>query len=69
MCLENLVVDKDIHCHVHKSPSMLRKLARAPWYMLNVTLHNDLSIQYVTEVIRTYARNHKNRTAQKTTNL
>jgi hypothetical protein len=42
----------------------LRKLANAPWYISNVTLHNDLSIRYVTEVIRTYAKNHKNRTAQ-----
>jgi hypothetical protein len=42
----------------------LRKLANAPWYRLNVTLHNDLRIPYVTGVIRTYAKNHKNRTAQ-----
>jgi hypothetical protein len=42
----------------------LRKLANAPWYISNVTFHNDLSIQYVTQVIRTYAKNHKNRTAQ-----
>jgi hypothetical protein len=38
----------------------LRKLANAPWYISNVTLR----IPYVTEVIRTYAKNHKNRTAQ-----
>jgi hypothetical protein len=37
-----------------------RKLVNAPWYTSNVTL----SISYVTEVIRTYAKNHKNRTAQ-----
>jgi hypothetical protein len=42
----------------------LRKLANAPWYISNVTLHNDLRIPYVTEVIRTYAKNHKNRTTQ-----
>jgi hypothetical protein len=29
-----------------------------------ITLHNDLCIPYVTEVIRTYAKDHKNRTAQ-----
>jgi hypothetical protein len=29
-----------------------------------VTLHNDLHTREVTEVIRTYAKNHKNRTAQ-----
>jgi hypothetical protein len=38
--------------------------ANAPWYISNITLHNDLRIPYVTEVIRTYAKNHKNRTAQ-----
>jgi hypothetical protein len=42
----------------------LRKLANARWYISNVTLHNDLRILYVIEVIRTYAKNHKNRTAQ-----
>jgi hypothetical protein len=47
----------------------LRKLANAPWYILNVTLHNDLSIPYVTEVIRTYAKNHKNRTAKNNNQL
>jgi hypothetical protein len=31
----------------------LRKLANAPWYISNMTLHNDLRIPYVTEVIRT----------------
>jgi hypothetical protein len=41
----------------------LRKLANAPWYISNVTLHNNLSTPYVTEVIRTYAKNHKNLTA------
>jgi hypothetical protein len=41
----------------------LRKLANALWYILNITLHNDLRIPYVTEVIRTYAKKHKNRTA------
>jgi hypothetical protein len=42
----------------------LRKLDNAPWYISNLTLHNDLRIPYVTEVIRTYAKKHKNRTAQ-----
>jgi hypothetical protein len=32
----------------------LRKLANAPWYISNVTLHNDLGIPYVIEVIRKY---------------
>jgi hypothetical protein len=42
----------------------LRKLANAPWYISNITLYNDLSIPYVTQFIRTYAKNHKSRTAQ-----
>jgi hypothetical protein len=46
----------------------LRKLANARWYISNITLHNDLRIPYVTEVIRTYTKNHKNRTAKTTTN-
>jgi hypothetical protein len=41
----------------------LRTLANAPWYISNVTLQNDLGIPYVTEVIRKYAKDHKNRTA------
>jgi hypothetical protein len=47
----------------------LRKLANAPWYISNITLHNNLRIPYVTEVIRTYARNHKKRTKQKKNQL
>jgi hypothetical protein len=47
----------------------LRKVANAPWYIPNVTLHNDLRIPYVTEVIKTYAKNHKNRTAQNNNQL
>jgi hypothetical protein len=42
----------------------LRKLANAPWYISNITLHNDLRIPYVTEVKRAYAKNKKNRTEQ-----
>jgi hypothetical protein len=47
----------------------LRKLANAPWYISNVTLHNDLRTPYVTKVIRTFAKNHKNRTAQNNNQL
>jgi hypothetical protein len=46
----------------------LRKLANAPWYISNVTVHNH-TIPYVTQVIRTYAKNHKNRTAQNNNQL
>jgi hypothetical protein len=44
-------------------------VANAHWYILNVTLHNDLHIPHVTEVIRTYEKNHKNRTAQNNNQL
>jgi hypothetical protein len=47
----------------------LRKLANAPWYISTVTLHNDLRIPYLTEVIRAYAKNYKNRTAQNNNQL
>ena len=47
----------------------LRKLVNAPWYVSNATLHNDLSIPYVTEVIRAYAEKHKNRTTQNNNQL
>jgi hypothetical protein len=47
----------------------LRKLASAPWYISNVTLHNDLRLPYISKVIRTYAKNHKNRTEQNNNQL
>jgi hypothetical protein len=47
----------------------LRKLANGPWYISNFTLHNDLSIPYITVVIRAYTKNHKNRTAQNNNQL
>jgi hypothetical protein len=34
----------------------LRKFANAPWYILNIALHDDLCIPYVAEVVRTYAK-------------
>jgi hypothetical protein len=43
----------------------LRKLGKAPWYISNVTLR----MPYVTELIRTYAKNHKNLTAQNNNQL
>jgi hypothetical protein len=43
--------------------------ANAPWYISNITLHNDLCIPYVTEVIKKYAKNHKNRTVQNNNQL
>jgi hypothetical protein len=46
-----------------------RKVANTPWYIPNITLHKDLRIPYVTEVIRTYAKKHKNRTVQNNNQL
>ena len=40
---------------------MLRMISSAPWYVSNQTLHNDLEIPYVTEVIRTNTNKYKNR--------
>jgi hypothetical protein len=48
---------------------MLRQLVNAPWYVSNATLHNDLSIPYVTEGIRAYAEEHNNRTTQSNNQL
>jgi hypothetical protein len=48
---------------------MLRQLVNAPWYVSNAILHNDLSIPYVTEVIKAFAEKHKNRTTQSNNQL
>jgi hypothetical protein len=47
----------------------LRNLVNATWYVSNATLHNDPSIAYVTEVIRAYAKKHKNRSTQNNNQL
>jgi hypothetical protein len=47
----------------------LRKTAKAPWYISNHTLHNDVHIPYVTEVIQEFAKKHKNRIAQNNNHL
>jgi hypothetical protein len=46
-----------------ETPTMLGPLERANLNTYRVEL-NDLRIPYVTEVIRTYAKKHKNRTAR-----
>jgi hypothetical protein len=61
--IENLLCCIEVKC------KNLLKNSVAPWYISNVTLHNDLSIPYVTEDIRTYAKNHKNRNAQNNNQL
>jgi hypothetical protein len=45
---------------LHADRFLLPKLINAPWYISKITLHNDLRIPYVTEVIRTYGKKHKN---------
>jgi hypothetical protein len=47
----------------------LREIAKAPWYISNHTLHNDLRITYVTEVIQAFAKKHKNWIAQNNNHL
>jgi hypothetical protein len=46
----------------------LRKLANASSYISNLTLHNDLNIPYVIEVIGEYAKKHKIGLLKTTTN-
>jgi hypothetical protein len=48
---------------------LLRKLANASWYISSITLHNDLNMPHVIELIRVYAKKHKNRTAQNNNQL
>jgi len=36
-------------------------ISSAPWYVSNQTLHNDIEISYVREVIRINANKYKNR--------
>jgi hypothetical protein len=67
-CMTVNVIYSGYESHLSQSKT-LRKLANAPWYISNITLHNDLRIPYVTEVKRTYAKNHKNRTAQNNNQL
>jgi hypothetical protein len=40
----------------------LRMITNAPWYVSNLTLHNDLKIPFVQEAISLYANKHKKRT-------
>jgi hypothetical protein len=52
-----------------KISSISQRLVNAHWYVPNATLHNDLSIPYVAEVIRAYAEKHKNRTTKRSNEL
>ena len=42
---------------------------QCPWYVSNQTLHSDFEIQYVTEVVRTNANKHKNRSTEHSNQL
>jgi hypothetical protein len=57
MCIFVCCVILYYHCHWVENYLQF-------WYKSNITLHNDLRVPYVTEVIRTYAKNHRNRTKQ-----
>lgn len=47
----------------------LRILADAPWYVNNLTLHNDLKIPFITEVISSYATKSRKRSLNHTNPL
>ena len=48
---------------------MLRMISTAPWYVSNQTLHSDLEIQYVTEVVTINANKYKNRSTEHSNQL
>jgi hypothetical protein len=41
--------------------NVLRSITNAPWYVSNFTLHNDLQISFVTEVIKRHSIIYHNR--------
>ena len=47
---------------IHRSQSkILRTIANAPWFVTNHTLHSDLKIPYVSEVIKERTDKHLNK--------
>ena len=48
---------------------MLRIISSVPWYVSNQTLHSDLEIQYVTEVVRINANKYKNHSTEHSNQL
>lgn len=47
----------------------LRMIADAPWYVSNQTLHEDLGIPFIKDVIRPYSIKHKNRSTDHSNQL
>jgi hypothetical protein len=41
--------------------NVLRTITNAPWYISNLTLHNDLQIPFITEEIKRYSTIYYNR--------
>jgi hypothetical protein len=37
---------------------MLRMIINAPWYVINETLHDDLKVQFIKDVIQEKSINH-----------
>lgn len=48
---------------------ILRIITGAPWYISNHTLHNDLNIPYITDVVRIHATKYRNRNVGHSNNL
>jgi len=48
---------------------MLKMISSVPWYVSNQTLHSDLEIQYVTEVVRINVNKYKNRSTEHSNQL
>ena len=44
-------------------------ISSVPWYVSNQTLHSDLEIQYVTEVVRINVNKYKNRSTEHSNQL
>jgi hypothetical protein len=48
---------------------LLRIITNAPWYVTNRTLHDDLRIPYITEVIHSLAATYRNRIRNHNNNI
>jgi hypothetical protein len=59
---------QSIHSYPSLSPfsfqsKTLRGIAGAPWYVSNKTIHEDLNIPFITDVIKQQANRYRNRIA------
>jgi hypothetical protein len=59
----------NIHIIQRFQSKILREMANAPWYVSNHTLHNDLKVPLVQDVITERKRNHRRKLANHTNPL